>query len=252
MPFNNYNIYRLNTTSLRHNQLIGLVTDSVRVTKNFLSLDDEDTVLRGRVEQLEGLLEQYNQTQNMVRKSIVTADLDIADKKRDKAFLLITSLVRNYSRSQTSELQLACKSLQALLATYQTVISQSYEAETVALNRLLKQLETSPYKEAVQTLALSPFVEELRQAQAEFDILYQQRLLEQTNKAPAGQVGYLRQEVLNGYYFIVDYTAIMAEAYPEKLFYHELLAQFNTIRQVNKAPRKTTAIKLPSKEEAEA
>lgn len=139
-----------------------------------------------------------------------------------------------------------------MLTTYQAVSSQSYEAETVAINRLLKQLEASPYKEAVQTLALSTFVEELRQAQAEFDILYQQRLVQQTNKAPAGQVGYLRQEVLNNYYFIVDYTAIMAEAYPEKLFYRELLTQFNTIRQLIKVPRKTTSVKLPNKVEVEA
>lgn len=95
MPFLNYNIYRLNTTSLRHNQLIGLVTDSLRVTKNFLSLDDEDTILTGRVKHLEGLLEQYNQTQNMVRKSIVTADLDNADKKTRQGLSF-----DNQSRSQ--------------------------------------------------------------------------------------------------------------------------------------------------------
>ena len=133
-----------------------------------------------------------------------------------------------------------------LLKNYAGIAAANYEKETEGINHLLQELKKSTYQTALTKLHLEAHVESLMTAQKRFEEAYKERLTELKGKVPS-QSKQLRIQLQEIYDFLLDFTAIMTYAYPERSHYADLRDHLNTIRSRYK---KRKAVKKVAKAES--
>ena len=147
----------------------------------------------------------YNTADDLVqvlRQSALTKDIQAADKKRDKAFKGLYTLVKG-SLQQANENKLkAAERLFILLKEYRkSIVNKTYNEESGALYNLLKDL-AGGYAADVTLLGFGEWTTALKQAQDEFLALYDERQAESLAK-PKEELVLVRAEMN------VLYTAMM-------------------------------------------
>ena len=154
----------------------------------------------------------------------------------------LTALVRAFSRVKETATKEAYDTLADLLKNYAGIAIANYEKETEGINHLLQELKKSSYQTALAKLHLEEHVESLVNAQKQFEEAYKERLTELKGKVPS-QSKQLRIQLQEIYDFLLDFTAIMTYAYPERTHYADLRDQLNTIRSRYKKRKAVKKVK---------
>ena len=224
-----YKITSLDMTKLEGQSFFQLLSDSLEAVKAFTKANKTELVYISKASVMEPLLEQFQASLHNVRAGKFTENLEKADRERDDALVTLLFFIKAFSRVKVPAIQTAYEELNPLFKQYKGITTTSYEKETASINHLLKQLAQSNYQSSIQALNLTEYIESLEAAQAKFEKVYKERLAEQAEKSPS-QAKALRLELTEMYEFLVDFTAIIAYAYPERTHVVNLRDHLNTIR----------------------
>lgn len=145
--------------------------------------------------------------------------------------------LRPYVAARTVAEKGAYSQLSTLFGLYKDIKRANYEKETAMIAELLKKLETIPHAEAVKTLNIALFVENLSESQRQFEIAFSGRQAAGIGKSPVDRK-VLRQQVEKPYQLLGSYLevteAIQSDAERKQLldvvnnsrkYYADLLAR---------------------------
>ncbi|TWS95403.1 DUF6261 family protein [Streptococcus sp. sy018] len=225
-----YKITTLSTKLLDNSEFFQLLTESKDYLMTFSQKEQTEPVYLERLDKLEELLVTFRQGLHKTKSSQFTQLLEEADRNRNDALVTLTNFIKAFARIKDTEITQAYQNLSSLLKGYVRLTTQSYEKETEGINHLLHQLASPSYQKAVEKLALTSYVTQLKNKQEQFEQLYKERLTEQSVQKPS-QIRQLRLQLQETYDFLVDFTALIAYAYPERQAFVELRNQLNSVRE---------------------
>lgn len=140
---------------------------------------------------IEKLLPEYHklieEENGLVRRAtayVSTTSLKDADKKRDNAAGVILNVTYAYTTSTISAKRTAANALDAMLAPYKGVARSAYRTETRELNGMIAVLQSDAATAHIATLGLTSDVEELVLANTQFDLIMQQKQMEESARSP--------------------------------------------------------------------
>lgn len=111
----------------------------------------------------------------------------------------------------------ASKSLSTLFATYKNIATISYEAESLAIDKLVSELKGVSYSPKITLLQIDRYVTRLEKTNAAFKTLFGSRMV--TSAATeVYDVKKIRKEMLNQYADFCNYILAMCKATNAPLF----------------------------------
>ncbi|MTB64376.1 hypothetical protein GGG87_05125 [Streptococcus sp. zg-86] len=225
-----YGIKHLAVRALDNTSFLQLMIESRDAVSAFVSKHKVEAVYPKELEDFSSLLERFRLVQLTKNTGKAVQDLESADRERDAAMLTLSNLIRAFSRVKEPATKAAYETLSAVLKQHKVSVTDSYEKESAKINQLLKALSSDDCQQAIANLYLTVYLNQLMEAQATFDRRYKLRLEEQKEHLPS-QSKALRAQLFDIYHFFVDFTAVMASAYPERTELTDLHHQLNIIRQ---------------------
>ena len=237
-----YGTTSLDVKSLENNEFFQLMSESMEEIAAFNKANKVDAIYTTKLAEMEQLLAKLQGGLHQTKSSKLVASLDQADRERDDALATLQSLVRAFARVKDAATKEAYETLSQLLKNYTGLAATSLEKETEGINHLLQELKKSTYQTALAKLHLEAHVESLMTAQKRFEEAYKERLNELKGKVPS-QSKQLRIQLQEIYDFLLDFTAIMTYAYPERSHYADLRDHLNTIRSRYKKRKAVKKVK---------
>lgn len=244
----NYTITPLRLTAFNNREFESLMSDSRVVLAAFAKsyksesmyanhLTNFDTKLAELQAHLETIESKQDQTPTKV------------DKERDEALIALFTLHKGFSKLNIANLKAAYDTLNPLFTKYKDIRRHGHDVATSEIKSLLKALKEEPYQTAVTTLNLAPVVTALTDAQARYEKVAASKHAAKSSKV-LGKARALRKDLTVLYDLFVRYTAVSAQAFPDKAHYGKLHKDLNVIRDSkrhlgkgNKRIKVTTVIK---------
>lgn len=237
-----YGVISLTVRNLENNEFSQLMTESKEAIAAFNKAHKVESIYTSKLEEMSQHLAKFQEGLHQTKASRLVTSLDQADRERDDALGTLTALVRAFSRVKEPATKEAYDTLAGLLKNYAGIAAANYEKETEGINHLLQELKKSTYQTALAKLHLEAHVENLMTAQKRFEEAYKERLTELKGKVPS-QSKQLRIQLQEIYDFLLDFTAIMTYAYPERSHYADLRDHLNTIRSRYKKRKAVKKVK---------
>lgn len=160
-----------------------------------------------------------------------TKTIEELDAKRDQAITGIGMLITSYTYHFNVTLRTAAEKLNDSLQVYGTGISRlNYQAETATLTNLINDWETkTDLQEALTTLNLTDWINELKSLNTQFNTIYLNRTQEYGNASPETLKG-KREQTNEDYYNLRDrinalHTLVETEDSP----YQTVINQINAL-----------------------
>lgn len=116
-----------------------------------------------------------------IRKSLLTATIDEADKQRDTVFHGITLMAEAFGHSNVDAEAEAARSIRLVTDHYGNVAKKSYNEETALLRNLIADLRER-CQDALELLRLTRWVNDLETLNTAFDNLMNSRFNEAANQ----------------------------------------------------------------------
>ena len=237
-----YGITTLDTKTLDKSEFSQLMTESKEAITAFNKAHKVESIYTSKLEEMSQHLAKFQEGLHRAKASSLVTSLDQADRERDDALGTLTALVRAFSRVKETATKEAYDTLAGLLKNYAGIAAANYEKETEGINHLLQELKKPAYQTALAKLHLEAHVDSLAAAQKAFEKVYKERLTELKGKTPS-QNKNVRLKLQEIYDFLVDFTAIIAYAYPERTHVVNLRDHLNTIRSRYKKRKPTKKVK---------
>ena len=237
-----YGVISLTVRNLENNEFSQLMTESKEAIAAFNKAHKVESIYTSKLEEMSRHLTKFQEGLHQTKASRLVTSLDQTDRERDDALGTLTALVRAFSRVKETATKEAYDNLAGLLKNYAGIAAANYEKETEGINHLLQELKKSTYQTALAKLHLEAHVESLMTAQKRFEEAYKERLTELKGKVPS-QSKQLRIQLQEIYDFLLDFTAIMTYAYPERSHYADLRDQLNAIRSRYKKRKAVKKVK---------
>ena len=182
---------RISTKKLHNEEWLGLSLD---FKVQILFYGAAVLGIEGLFNQILPLLEQADKLMVVLRKSVLTPDLEVADKKRDDLFRGLSDVVKGSLQQPVANKQKAAARIKSLLDVYKkSILSSSYAEESSAIHNLLQDLKGA-YNADVSLLALGEWVTAIEQAEEEFQAIRSERSHESLAK-PRGDLQKIRLQV---------------------------------------------------------
>jgi hypothetical protein len=141
-------------------------------------------------------------TQRM-HKSEYTKQIAEADQRVDHCISSINEIIVASTRHPQETVRTAAYSLKVRLDEYGRIQRKSYEAETLAVDMLLSDLQSDAYSSKVTLLGLTVWVNELTAAETAFQQLFATRQ-DETEVKPKGSLTDIRREIDPQYHELVE------------------------------------------------
>jgi hypothetical protein len=191
----------------RHQQDIGLLDDTLITDpplKNYLT-----TLFTQNTTYTQGLMK--------IQKDEKTELLEADDLARDKAIVTFGKAVRLSLDSDNAEEVAAAKSLALLLDTYKEITTLPYEAETLAVDKLVAALESSEYSNKVSAIDGAKYVARIKSANEAFKTHFSDRSTAEALKKNTDNKK-ARKALLDYYSEANAYLVSMTNAYKTEQF----------------------------------
>lgn len=180
-----------------------------------------DEVLGAYVRELTLQSELYDKALARVRKNVETEKVKQAGFARDKTIRAFLTALKLYSLSDDQAEVEACRSLQILLGAFKNLIRLNYEAKTLAVDKLVSELEREHYSGKVAFLQISRYVDRMKGANHDFAAVFSGRMVGEAT-AEAYDMKLIRKEMLSKYSDFTAYVLAMAKATENQLFVSSL------------------------------
>jgi hypothetical protein len=150
------------------------------------------------------LLAQEKQIVDAQKSSDYTQQIAEADHRDDRLITGIRETVNAALHHFDSAVVAAAQSIWLRLKTFGEIQAKSYEEEAAAINILIADLQSDEFAAKVTLLGLTPWVNELAEAVAEFEALLRLRNIQQAAK-PKQRLRGVRKQIEAAYRNMVTY-----------------------------------------------
>ena len=164
---------------------------------------------------------EYQKGLAQVQMNEETQKIVLADANRDKANSAFGAGLKLYALSDIPEEVEASRSLGILFGTYKNLSALSYEAETLAIDKLVSELLSPAYSSKVNLLQMDRYVTRMQNANEAFKPLFSGRMVG-TAMTETYDMKVLRTTMLNKYSDFAKYVLAMAKATDNPLFANAL------------------------------
>lgn len=172
---------------------------------------------------------EYQKGLAQVQMNEETQKIVLADANRDKANSAFGAGLKLYALSDIPEEVEASRSLGILFGTYKNLSTLSYEAETLAIDKLVSELLSPAYANKVSLLQMDRYVTRMKNANEAFKPLFSGRMVANA-MTETYDMKVLRTALLNKYSDFAKYVLAMAKATDNPLF-ADALTLLNTARK---------------------
>jgi hypothetical protein len=180
-----------------------------------------DESFNAYVRELARQSELYDKALAQVRKNAETEKVKQAGIVRDKTIRAFLTALKLYSLSDDEPEINACRSLQILTGSFKNLPRLNYEAKTLAVDKLVSELESEHYSSKVAFLQMSRYVDRMKNANRDFAALFSGRMVAEAT-AEAYNMKLIRKEMLRKYSDFTAYVLAMAKATENPLFISSL------------------------------
>lgn len=139
----------------------------------------------------------------IVSKSVLTQEIEDADKKRDVTFSGIRDQIKALQKHFDAEIAVAASRLQILFGAYGNLSRKSFDQETADIYNLLQDLN-GKHKTDVETIGFARWIEQLDAENKAFDTLMKLRFDENAEKSALTRLRVARVATDDAYKAIVE------------------------------------------------
>lgn len=161
--------------------------------------------------------ELYFKALAQVLKNEETEKILLADKARDKAVSSFNLALKLHSSADDLEEVEASRSLRILFDTFKNIAKLNYEAESLAIDKLVNDLNSEAYSEKIAYLHMTKYVTRLSETNDIFKNLFGGRMVG-TAMTESYDMKTIRKEMQVLYTDFVEYVFAMAKATESQLF----------------------------------
>jgi len=161
--------------------------------------------------------DRYEKALALVRKSEETEKIQLADVVRDNAVNAFGKALRLYAASDNREEVEASSGLRILFGPFKDLANLNYEAETIAIDKLLAELAGPNYSGKIKLLQMERYVERMNKANAAFKQHFSGRMVISA-LAESFDLKAIRKEMFRKYSEFCNYVLAMAKAVNTPLF----------------------------------
>jgi hypothetical protein len=172
----------------------------------------------------------YNDALVQIKAKAESAMLLDQDDKRDKKIVTIRRAVSVYEFSDIAAEQVAYRNLKIVLHSFDGVEKRNYEAETLGIVNLLRELHSTTYAPFVQLLGLGRYITDLETASNNFTTMFNKRSNDIISTVVYDTKA-LRTNLLDSYKNLAEYVLVMAKTKKNTDYYTNILAVINNGRQ---------------------
>ncbi|MDR0419928.1 MAG: DUF6261 family protein [Prevotellaceae bacterium] len=119
---------------------------------------------------------------DIVLKSELTAEIEKQDIVRDTIYRGFTDAVKSATRHFNADKRAAAARVENIVAHYGNIVTRTLDAETAAIDDLLRELKMSAYPADIAALALGDWLVQLDTENATFKTLMQERYAEAASR----------------------------------------------------------------------
>lgn len=152
-----------------------------------------------------------------VQKSEETEKIGLADIARDKAISAFNLALKLHAAADDAVEVEASRSLRILFDTFKNIAKLNYEAETLAIDKLVNELNSEAYSEKITLLHMGKYVTRLNETNNTFRNLFS-GLMVDTAMTESYDLKAIRKELQVMYNDFVSYVFAMAKATESQLF----------------------------------
>ena len=174
-------------------------------------------------------LDPFKKALAQVLKNEETEKIVLADENRDKAVLAIKMAIKLYGKSDDPVEVETSRSLGILFGAYKNLEKLNYEAETLAIDKLVSDLNSPAYLDKVNLLQLNKYVARLTDTNNAFRNLFGGRMVT-TATTEKYDIKALRKDLQQTYSDFTAYVLSMTKATENQLF-PSALNLLNTARK---------------------
>lgn len=161
--------------------------------------------------------ELYFKALAQVLKNEETEKILLADKARDKAVSSFNLALKLHASADDPAEVEASRSLRILFDTFKNIAKLNYEAESLAIDKLVNDLNSEAYSEKIAYLHMTKYVTRLSETNDIFKNLFGGRMVG-TAMTESYDMKTIRKEMQVLYTDFVDYVFAMAKATESQLF----------------------------------
>ncbi|MDR2982812.1 MAG: DUF6261 family protein [Puniceicoccales bacterium] len=218
----NNEISELNLSRLRNEEHFGFHSEFTKLA-NECSLSE---TFVGLLQVYEKHYDELNASLEVVRKSVLTGQLEEADIRRNGIFRSLQAATRGYLRHPDLEKQLSARRLCNIIRHYgRNVMSGTRENRTYAITNMLRDLRATPATD-LQLPGLTNWVSELETANQACKNVKESRY-EEWEKRPDQKVLDARQLLDADYKVIVKYLEAHGVLHSDEENYRQLVIALN-------------------------
>lgn len=190
----------------------------------------------------------YEKALAQIRKNEETEKIFLADKDRDKAVDAFGKVLKLYALSDDPDEVEASRRLSIVFDSLGNLPDLNYEAETLAIDKLVNELQSPAHTEKVSKLNIDRYIVRMKTTNEAFKVLFNSRIII-TASTDLGDMKTIRKELMGNYSDFAAYVLAMAKALETPLFiqalnllntgrkyYSDLLARRNGNKEGDKKP----------------
>lgn len=203
-----------NLTNMEAGQLIRRTLD------DFATIDQQlmvDAPLNAYVQEIGRQKGLYEKALAQVRKSEETEKIGLADKNRDQAIQAFSKSLKLYGVSDDLAEVEASRGLSIVFNSFKGLADLNYEAETMAIDKLVSELESPEHAAKVGLLNLGRYIGRLKTTNEAFKTLFANRLVAEAS-TESYDMKVIRAELMKKYADMANYVLAMAKALNSPLF----------------------------------
>lgn len=223
-------------------------------SKSGINVED-DADFKKLYDEIKEDLEKYSESLNQVRASEISSEIAKADKSRDFAYKAFSAALSAYKYSEVEAEKEAYRSLMLVVSEFKGIDNLAYEASTFKFNAFSDRFQSSEYKNHLNTLSLTKFVQRIASANQKFNELFAKRSGE-TMQKPVYNSAEIRKRLFLNYKKLCSYISSLAQVKQDEYYKKSLVVINNgrkyfadTILSRRQSPSK--ALKKALKEEKE-
>lgn len=201
-------------TNMESGQLIKRYLNDINTIDPTLRTDGP---FNAYVQELTGYAGNYEKAIGQLQKNEETLKIGLADDNRDKAGGALGIAIKLYSLSDIPEEVEASRSLGILFNSFKNLATLNYEAESIAIDKLVGELRSPNYSPKVSLLQMDRYVNRLSNTNDAFKTLFSGRMVT-TAMTEVYDVKSIRKEMLKKYGEFCNYVLAMARAIDHPLF----------------------------------
>lgn len=172
----------------------------------------------------------YNDALVQIKAKAESAMLIDQDDSRDKKITTIRRVVSVFEYSDIEAEQIAYKNLKIVLNNFDGLEKLNFEAETLGIVNLLKELRSTTNAPFVQSLGLDKHITNLETANNNFTTTFNKRSTDIVSTVVYNTKA-LRTKLLEAYKNLAEYVLVMAKTKKNTDYYTNILAVLNNGRQ---------------------